>query len=1270
MSFQNARQRLNGYVVLFLSLIAVISFQLPSLATDLTFNFTLDGGYTTSAGAYKPDGTLVKTLWRKVYYPAGTHSFTWNGTDDTGTAVPAGSYEFRVIAHNIRYVWDGAISNTSQAQSGPSVHACFYPIHDISISGQNAFYVTGYNEAHFAFARFNTQNPQVVTKQWRWVLNTQFNRIENQPATVHDRSWSYTATDGTWAYFAAPVGTDPNTRANTYSGFVTASLVSDSSQAYFTNGVQIPEGPSNFPPIPNGIYAGSQPGLSGLAVQATGNLLAVAVAPDNKVYFFDKRSGAASGSLTVTAPGRIEFAPNGDLWVTTGTNVVRYTLTGSTNVWTVATTITGFSKPLDIGVHPSNNNIVIVADGGTSQQVKAYNSTGGSLWTYGTAGGYALNGGAAANNKFWFSDGSKEDTFVSVAPDGSFWVGDGGNKRNLHFSASRAYIDQIAYVPHAYTSSVDRNAPQRVFSEFLEFSVNYSQPAGTGWTLVKNWGAGLGSQYFVGVGQGLKQVTTFPNSRTYATTWDNAQQKTMLVELTGNNLRIIGQFDQAAGQSTTIAPNGDLIKTTVNTSSWTKRTLTGFDASNNPIWAAPVSLAAASTNSTDPAPRCCGAGQIAAPVTSSGVLVSYDQSLNNGFHLGGVQVGGSSWLWRAMPAVTNNVPIDGLGSYDIGNGVSYGGNTAMAVGRHIVAGYHGEFWNQTQAGQFMHFYDNGLFIGQFGVPGIGWWNAADGALAGFAGNGFNPSFVKTADGEHYVWVNDESAHGVQRWHIVGANNIREWSGSGTLGGNAVGLTTAAAVLPTNVIPADGNGRVGLTWNAVPSAISYNVKYSATDGGPYTTIPNVGDTNYVVTGLTNGTRYYFVVSAVTTAGESSNSDQVMGRPLDTSLVVQTAGEQSTRDKTFDIKSSAPAAGFPALTGLNKLAGDLTLTDIGSKGYYLFNWGGAGVDNANVLSPFTVTKGSGWVNNPYLQGNFRVDGVSSSDYGLFSNPSGAIDINVSDSNFHLLTVFCPAKSADTRTFTIKLTPQGQTSPVASYAVTAETPGRNHTYQFRFKGNVRLTVDSTGGAVGTVQALFLDDVRIYNPPQIAAVGHAVDPIPDTHVTYAVSSTAPGNGQPALTGLSGLALNSVGTKGYVIYNWGGTGIHSSNVLAPFSIGIPTGFTNQGYLKNRFDVDSVAGSISGLYSNPSGSIPINVSDGNVHTLTVFSADRFADARTFTIQVTPQGLSTPSASYVITNENPGKNHIFQFQFTGNITLKVNTPTDWQQVGVVQALFLD
>jgi cellulose 1,4-beta-cellobiosidase len=71
----------------------------------------------------------------------------------------------------------------------------------------------------------------------------------------------------------------------------------------------------------------------------------------------------------------------------------------------------------------------------------------------------------------------------------------------------------------------------------------------------------------------------------------------------------------------------------------------------------------------------------------------------------------------------------------------------------------------------------------------------------------------------------------------------------------------------------GNAQVSLNWNASPGSMSYNVKYSTTNGGPFFTVANVIATSYIHAGLTNCGTYYYVVSAVNAVGESSNSSQV-------------------------------------------------------------------------------------------------------------------------------------------------------------------------------------------------------------------------------------------------------------------------------------------------------------------------------------------------------------------------------------------------------------
>ena len=75
----------------------------------------------------------------------------------------------------------------------------------------------------------------------------------------------------------------------------------------------------------------------------------------------------------------------------------------------------------------------------------------------------------------------------------------------------------------------------------------------------------------------------------------------------------------------------------------------------------------------------------------------------------------------------------------------------------------------------------------------------------------------------------------------------------------------------------GNGQVALSWAAAARATSYNVKRSTTSGGPYTTVGTPTATTFTNTGLTNGTTYFFVVSAVNAVGQSANSAQVSAAP---------------------------------------------------------------------------------------------------------------------------------------------------------------------------------------------------------------------------------------------------------------------------------------------------------------------------------------------------------------------------------------------------------
>ncbi|MBI3882602.1 MAG: NPCBM/NEW2 domain-containing protein, partial [Verrucomicrobia bacterium] len=213
--------------------------------------------------------------------------------------------------------------------------------------------------------------------------------------------------------------------------------------------------------------------------------------------------------------------------------------------------------------------------------------------------------------------------------------------------------------------------------------------------------------------------------------------------------------------------------------------------------------------------------------------------------------------------------VKGDGTYDDSDPyLQYGGNRVMTVGRQVIYGYHGEYWNNGQANQWMHFLENGLFIGQFGKANYPMPNR-DNAIAGAAGNAFAPTLV-TANGKVYLWHNDESVHaGVHRWRVDGLDQIQEIN---------VAFGGAANQSPTCSLTAPANG----ASFTVPANLTLTATASDADGsiakveffngttllGTATTAPYT----FIWTGVAAGS-YTLTARATDNAGSATSSAQV-------------------------------------------------------------------------------------------------------------------------------------------------------------------------------------------------------------------------------------------------------------------------------------------------------------------------------------------------------------------------------------------------------------
>ena len=90
-------------------------------------------------------------------------------------------------------------------------------------------------------------------------------------------------------------------------------------------------------------------------------------------------------------------------------------------------------------------------------------------------------------------------------------------------------------------------------------------------------------------------------------------------------------------------------------------------------------------------------------------------------------------------------------------------------------------------------------------------------------------------------------------------------------------TVQVPAVPGGLKVTPGNATVTLTWTASSGATAYQVSRATASSGPWSPIGTPTMSSYGDTGLTNGTTYYYVVSAQDFAGMSANSGAVSATP---------------------------------------------------------------------------------------------------------------------------------------------------------------------------------------------------------------------------------------------------------------------------------------------------------------------------------------------------------------------------------------------------------
>jgi hypothetical protein len=724
----------------------------PIVTNNGQFSFNLSSVLRTSAGVFKNDSILVKTLWSDSTIAAGTCTAYWDGTDDYGNVIssPDATYKVKVLSNDIQYTWQGTIGNSSDSATGLSKHKGYNnSMKGLVFNVSYGYYCTGYSEKTPSFAKFNVATPN--------------QKIPMTVATSESTSdVDYVCTDGTKVYWGA---FDANSSNNSY---VFATNISDDSYASFSSGVSYT--PLYRPAINVIGYQNIANGLiTGLATQQSGSNLFIARAGLNQLQVLNKTTGALVSTLTFTAPTGLCVDGSDNLWMIQNNQVSKYSVSGG--ALTLILTLSGTVSPQSVNYV---NGLITVCDAGGSQQVKFYNTSGAIQSTLGTAGGYATNA-TVSDTKFYFKDtlGNKP-CFVAGQSDGSYWVNDFGNSRTQHFNSSNTFVNRIMFMGSSYSVYADPNNANRVWAGYLEFDVGY--PSLT-WTLVKNWGNNVTSTYD-GFGKIHFQIT-LSNGRTYGLI-RNGYNYEVVEFVSGGTLRFTGVM-RALDEK--IAKDGAILKADFSGSTFTYKrfALTGFDGSNNPTWSSTAEVLGSATENTTVGNPASYTFDYSSTLQKLALFHPATYSNNSGpifssgYHLGAIAKGSTnSYLWQTEKSTFRNYEgfYPSAGWFEVGNLVNNNGGTEVNfVDSSIITGYHGEFWKNGQTTKFNHYYSNGIALGQFGTTTADVVDPSQ-APAMLAGNAITPNVVKGTDGNLYLYVGDESFHSaIHRWEVSGLNTI-------------------------------------------------------------------------------------------------------------------------------------------------------------------------------------------------------------------------------------------------------------------------------------------------------------------------------------------------------------------------------------------------------------------------------------------------------------------------------------------------------------------
>ncbi|HEY3332184.1 MAG TPA: FlgD immunoglobulin-like domain containing protein [Capsulimonadaceae bacterium] len=417
----------------------------------VTYSLQRDGDVTIAID--DAQGNRVRNLLPPSPRKKGANTEYWDGKDDAGFVVEAGTYNVKGIVHDpIRLKYGMSFANPGNPTwSTPDGTGAFYADHtapsSVAAAGDKIALACPLGEAGPALIVCDSNAQRL------WGQSNRVFAADVITSLATDGKTLWAASDGNKAIIYR------NELATGLFSPWNRQITDDQGHSFKVLDLEISSTPATRDPETKSVI---EHNLKAIAVRNA--VIAACLALDNQVLLMDSETGDVKQKLSIPSPKSVAFDSTGGLLVLSNGQILRLALDGKTVPFTAATYADGQSLSVDTAGN------VYLSVRGTDQNVKVFSPSGKLVREIGVRGGRPSYG-------VYNENGMLNPAQIAVDPTGRLWVTEENQnpKRTSVWDAKTGALvkDLAGTTPYCAAGAINPDDPTMGFINDTVYKIDW-----------------------------------------------------------------------------------------------------------------------------------------------------------------------------------------------------------------------------------------------------------------------------------------------------------------------------------------------------------------------------------------------------------------------------------------------------------------------------------------------------------------------------------------------------------------------------------------------------------------------------------------------------------------------------------------------------------------------------------------------------------------------------------------------------------------------------